>query len=453
MGPTRSSTRARRCAAFIALSLVSAFPAAAHAGTVTSYDVGANSQPSHIISGPGGDLWFTEFQSNQVGRLTTSGVLTEYPLQIGAGPRGLVEGPDGNVWVAEDSKNSIAQITPSGVVTEYALTTANANPYGIAVWNGEIWFTDRTKGTVSLFDRTANNVLTARTLGATSNPRDLVQGADGNLWVTEAGGIGRVTSGGTHTVFTTPGNANSGRIVSEPGATGLLWFTLPDLNQIGRLRPTAASPAVVATTIPTANSNPTGITLAQGTVWFTEFDSSKVAGMTTGGSFAEWLTPDDAAQPRAIVEGSDGALWFTEAGANAIGRLTNAAGPTGPQGPAGPQGAVGPTGPAGATGATGETGLTGPAGPRGPAASKPKIRCSVPKPRKRVRCTVVVGSGARAKVALRLTRRGAVVARASRRVSRRAAMSLQPAKRLSRGRYLLVVKVGSKVALRVPIRV
>jgi hypothetical protein len=78
----------------------------------------------------------------------------------------------------------------------------------------------------------------------------------------------------------------------------------------------------------------------------------------------------------------------------------------------------------------------------------------VPQARKRVQCRVVIGGGeARASVHLRLQRRGAVVARASRVVRRRAAISLRPAARLHRGRYSIVVKVGAKVALRIAIRV
>jgi hypothetical protein len=71
-----------------------------------------------------------------------------------------------------------------------------------------------------------------------------------------------------------------------------------------------------------------------------------------------------------------------------------------------------------------------------------------------VQCKVVVGGGeARATIALRLTRRGAVVARTSRVVRRHAAMKLRPVRRLHRGSYVLVVKVGKTVALRIPIRV
>jgi hypothetical protein len=99
-------------------------------------------------------------------------------------------------------------------------------------------------------------------------------------------------------------------------------------------------------------------------------------------------------------------------------------------------------------------GPRGPRGRRGPAGRKPKIDCSVPKLRKKVQCKVVVGGGeARATIALRLKRHGAVVARTHRVVNRRAAMTLRPADRLHRGSYVLLVKVGGKVALRLRIRV
>lgn len=439
----------------IAVALVGcAWPGLARAGTVSSYSVGAGSGLSHIIEGPDGNVWFTEFSSAQVGKLTPAGVLTEYPLQTDAGPRGLTAGPDGNIWVAEDSKAALARVTPAGVVTEFPV--GSGNPYGIGVWQGEIWFTDRTGNKVTRFDRGTSTATDSVTVG--SAPRDLVAGSDGNLWVTETNNIGRVTPGGVHTAFAASGATQAGRIVSEPGATGLLWFTLPDLNKIGRLRPTAASPAISETTVPTAASTPLGIALAEGAVWYTGVSSSKIGQMTTGGSFAEWLTPEDAAAPRAVVEGADGALWFTEQDADAIGRLTNPAGPQGPTGPTGRTGSTGgpgPQGPAGATGApgpAGPAGATGPAGPRGPRGFTPKVTCRIVKGRKRVKCTVVVRR-ARAAVHLRLRHRGTVVARAGRVVRRRAAMNLRPATRLRRGRYEVVVRVGTKVAARIAIRV
>ena len=63
-----------------------------------------------IVAGPDGNLWFTEFFGNNVGRMTTAGVLSEYftggaPIGItaglgnrcraGCGPHGLVYGHHG----------------------------------------------------------------------------------------------------------------------------------------------------------------------------------------------------------------------------------------------------------------------------------------------------------------------------------------------------------------------
>lgn len=43
------------------------------ADTVTEFPLPtANSQPSHLATGPDGNLWFTEFAGNQIGHLTTS---------------------------------------------------------------------------------------------------------------------------------------------------------------------------------------------------------------------------------------------------------------------------------------------------------------------------------------------------------------------------------------------
>jgi streptogramin lyase len=439
----------RRLLAFtVALSAL-ASPAAAEAGTVTSYPLSTGAQPSHIAAGPDGNLWVTESGTSKVARVTPAGAVTEFPLQAGAVPRGIAVGPDGNLWVAEDAKNTLARVTTAGAVTEYPLGSATSNPYGVAVWQGGIWVTDRSLNRVARFDPATQSATDARAVGA--SPRDAVAGSDGSLWVTQTNGVGRVTAGGTYTAFAASGATQSGRIVSEPGSNGLLWFTLPDLNRIGHLRPVAASPAIAETGVPTAASLPLGITLApDGAVWFTELNASKIAGMTTGGSFAEWLTPDDPASPRAIVTGSDGAMWFTEQDANAVGRMSIERGPAGPQGPVGATGATGATGLTGATGPAGAQGPTGPRGPKGDPARISKIVCSVPKPHKRVRCRVVVRSSAAAALRVELARRGTVFARGRRIVSGgRDVIALHQVRRLRHGRYALVLRVaGARIASR-----
>src|SRR5438128_1529458 len=36
--------------------------------------------PDGIAAGPDGALWFTEFNGNKIGRITTAGVITEFPI-------------------------------------------------------------------------------------------------------------------------------------------------------------------------------------------------------------------------------------------------------------------------------------------------------------------------------------------------------------------------------------
>ena len=79
-------------------------------GTITEFPLPAsNSAPAEIITGPDGNLWFVEGESNKIGRITPSGTITEFPLpashsafdaKLGAG---ITTGPDGNLWFTEDA--------------------------------------------------------------------------------------------------------------------------------------------------------------------------------------------------------------------------------------------------------------------------------------------------------------------------------------------------------------
>jgi streptogramin lyase len=41
---------------------------------------GQGSQPYRITSGPDGNLWFTEYQGNKIGRITPAGQITEFAV-------------------------------------------------------------------------------------------------------------------------------------------------------------------------------------------------------------------------------------------------------------------------------------------------------------------------------------------------------------------------------------
>ncbi len=48
--------------------------------TIIEYPIPtANSQTYNIVTGPDGNLWFTESGTSKIGKITPAGVITEYP--------------------------------------------------------------------------------------------------------------------------------------------------------------------------------------------------------------------------------------------------------------------------------------------------------------------------------------------------------------------------------------
>jgi virginiamycin B lyase len=94
----------------------------------------------HLTAGPDGNLWYTEYTDNKIGRLTTTGTLTEFPLPTAhSGPTGITTGPDGNLWFTEATGQKLGRITPSGVITEFALPQP-CGPQGITAGpDGNLW--------------------------------------------------------------------------------------------------------------------------------------------------------------------------------------------------------------------------------------------------------------------------------------------------------------------------
>ena len=76
----------------------------------------------------------------------------------------------------------------------------------------------------------------------------------------------------------------------------------------------------------TPGSHPQGIAVGpDGNLWFTEPGADRIGKITTGGVVSEFragITP--GSQPEEIVAGPDGNLWFTEPGADRIGKITTA---------------------------------------------------------------------------------------------------------------------------------
>jgi streptogramin lyase len=255
------------------LSRVTIFPIPSILSSYAGYD--------NLTAGPDGNLWFTETDSNQIGKMTLTGTVTLYTLP-GSGYRGLAgitRGSDGNLWFSDFYGGGVGKITPTGVVTEYSCGAG----IGIA------------------------------------------QGPDGNIWVTSGGSGGgnttgqldRVTPNGVITSYNPWGNTNPDPedITAGPQGDTHVWFTEYTANKIAEFDTRTA--ALTEFNIPTANSGPRGITVGpDGNLWFTEFIAGKVARITPQGTVTEFRinTPKGvASHPLGITSGptGDGHLYVT----------------------------------------------------------------------------------------------------------------------------------------------
>ncbi len=87
---------------------------------------------------------------------------------------------------------------------------------------------------------------------------------------------------------------------------------------------TAAPQSLHATyvALPTKNASPTGVALdSQGTLWTTEEGGDAVARVTSSGQVSEIKLPRPGAPGLGIVRASDGSMWFTDRDANEVDRI------------------------------------------------------------------------------------------------------------------------------------
>ena len=306
-----------------------------------------NSQPSSLALGPDGNLWFTEYGSNKIGRITPAGVITEFAVPYSAaeappslpkgfpfpipdnysGPIYIYEGPDGAMWFTEPGVNKIGRITMAGVITEFKVPTRSSLPAVISDGpDGALWFTEAAGNKIGRI--TTSGVITEFPIPTPESlPIYITDGPDGNLWFTEsnANKIGRITPNGQITEFEIPTLLSLPADITE-GPDEALWFTELIGGKIGKI---TTDGKITEFPVPSLLGLPANITEAgDGNVWFTETRGNRINRMTPAGAVTSFAVPTAGSSPVAIEEGSDGKIWFTEAGSGIIGRFDPAGGPT-----------------------------------------------------------------------------------------------------------------------------
>jgi streptogramin lyase len=156
-------------------------------GTVTTFSLPAGISPIFLAAGPDGSVWFTDYWSNKIGRMTTSGSVTLFdPITSNAGLSGIAAGPDGNLWFTE-VVGKIGRITTSGSVTEFSIPTPSSGPGSIAPGaDGAMWFTEAA-GKIGRIT-TTGSISEIRVPYAHASPRDIIGKPDGTMWFIDSPG-------------------------------------------------------------------------------------------------------------------------------------------------------------------------------------------------------------------------------------------------------------------------
>jgi CubicO group peptidase (beta-lactamase class C family)/streptogramin lyase len=296
-------------------------------------------RPQGITVGPDGNLWFTELglasgpgtdgAPSQIGELKVStGAISEYPTPtVLSGPKAIVSGPDGNLYFTEyqetrssqgtSYRSAIGVVDLSGstpTISELTVPDDQDNPSGIALGaDGNIWFTARNTNHIVRLDL-ANNTFTSFLIPtALSGPLGITSGPDGALWFTEIGAnqLGSIlpVAVTTSAAITVPSDATvtlPSKMTFGPGSTISAGTLLP----VGTFE---------EYTLPAGGTGPDGITAtSDGHLWCTLNTSDGVLDLdpSTGGTTL-YPSVDHPGEPSGIVA-SNGLIWFDDTEANTL---------------------------------------------------------------------------------------------------------------------------------------
>lgn len=320
--------------AVVGLALAPAAPVAAASGDITTYEDGDDEvdEPTEIVAGPGGDLWFTSVGNDRIGRIDPdTGVISTYASPNIDAPRAIAASPTGPVWFLNATGAFVGRLNPdTGVVNLYG--DANVSGFGSITSDGAggAWFTSPGRvGHVS-------GGGTIETYAFPGAPHSITTSPDGRVWFVEGAfdGYGDVVAMDpvTHrfTYFEVPLGVYATIIDLATWADGQVAIliyqgaqsaTKPANYQLKRLDP--ATEVVTSDPSPPAPPPLSPIRFAAGpgvSLWQTYSPLDQVRRLSTSKVLQTFTDPEVDA-PAGVVTGPDGNVWFTSSGNDRIGRI------------------------------------------------------------------------------------------------------------------------------------
>jgi len=238
-----------------------------------------------LAEGPGKKMWFTEFEGNAIGSITTDGTVSVYPSGSNSQPNGIVARRK-TVW-AGGFGGSMFKSTAKGSLTSFPIAGAHIGSVVVGP-DKNVWFSDY--GNAKLGRITKTGAITEFPLNAGAYPGSIAVGPDKNFWITEKRSFVKMSVGGA---------------------------VLKVYNGNKKLTPNESLNSIVAA--------------PDGNLYFTESADDnttpdKIGRITTKGKIAEIGTLPVSAYPDRMTVGKDGNVYFAIHDMQAVGEINLATG-------------------------------------------------------------------------------------------------------------------------------
>jgi virginiamycin B lyase len=249
-----------------------------------------------VVVAPDETIWFAEQAANYLGHyLPATGQFRRYPLprittpdpsqpgrllSLPSGPNELALDRAGDLWFTEFSADRLGRLDPrTGQIRQYALSARSSvltlYPYGITIdQEGMVWFTESGTNRLGRLDPLTGALRLFSAPDPQARLMEVTSDGQGSLWTTTLTPPGLLyhftPATGTFTSYRAPvrGPASSALYGLLVTPTGAVWVTMLAENALACLDVKARR--FVSYHIPTPDSEPLGLVMDNShAIWFT----------------------------------------------------------------------------------------------------------------------------------------------------------------------------------------